>query len=351
MDGVITIIVGVVLGFHLCVLAKKSILHIGRPFSKTDWWLVNIVGTLATLGVLLVEWFCYWILLILFEDTHPILFFVRKGVFVPFFSLAISAPFGWIVRKRFLDCSDGYSSRLGGLCLAAIIGAICINAQWFLLPTLGNGVFKEYVQDSVIAWSVLALGTAVPLDVFCKSRTEIKEKKKLRFQDYAFPMLTILVISCFHFFGTWFGLDYLIFPFIVAVVFSGLTFILFYEILDFPSIKRFERQLRKCGEQGFTSREYTGSYHTIRFHIDGEYLEILESKNVIYYGDNGEEFDKWFSYQKQKLGKKMIDVRHILANRRKQQLAFLKSEAKIIADDPEKYSSEKKKEPKRKTDN
>lgn len=335
--------IGVLCGVLLFVYILKSKIVIGRPYSYMDWFVVNS-GTMALLIFLMIlEWSAYSAALSVWgneSDPNLLVFLLKKSCFVPLVSLIISCIWGKLCKKRYLFYAEGYSSWTAVCCLSAIVAMICLNVQWILLPDIDDIVLQDFMQDSVVAWALMVVGTFFSLGVGCAGRGSASPKTKVTLQGFVVPVLSVVVIGVLGFVASISQLSYLVPSSFVASIVTAFVCCLV-ELIRRPSIKRVVRRIHKANKRGYKSRKTCGEYKGIRFRIEGEWL-IIERDRLFKYRGGSEEFDRLFGYQRLRIGTRVEQAKKVLMNRHEGQVKFVKMESKRVLEFPEEYCREER---------
>ena len=327
--------IGVLCGILLFLYVLKSKIVIGRPYSYMDWLVVNSGTMVLLIFLMILEWSAYSAALSVWgdeSDSNLLVFLLKKSCFVPLVSLGISCAWGKLCKRRYLFYAEGYSSWTAVCSLSAIVATICLNVQWILLPDIDDVILQDFMQDSVVAWALMVVGTFFGLGVGCAGRGSASPKMKATLLGFTVPVLSAVAIGIFGFVASILHISFLIPSCFVAAIITAFIFCLA-ELIRRPSLKRVVRRIRKANKSGYKSRETYGEYKGIRFHIEGEWL-IIERDNLVKYRGANEEFDRLFGYQRLRIGTRVEQVKKILINRHEGQVKFVKTESKRALEFP-----------------
>lgn len=328
--------IGIVAGLLLCYYARNSKLVIGKPYSCSDWLVVNSIITMAFIFVMTLEWAIYSALLNNFGELGMIGYLIKKGCLIPFYSCALSFLWGKLVRWKFLDYAEDYSSTTARHCLSLMVAVVCLNIQLILLPGIEDSQQYDFMQDSVIAWALIGIGTIFSLGVGCEGRRNERKSKRVGLQGYGYPILTATGIGLFGLIASEIGLAPLIPSFMLSATVTSLILVTIVR-LQRTTLKRFMKQLRKANrQQGYTKRKLRGKYKNIQFCLDGEWLIIDRDDSVKYWGNN-KEFDDLFGGYKHRIGTQISIVASIITGRFGRQLKFIEKESKRAKLFPDEY--------------
>lgn len=332
---------GICLGVLLFVAIRKNKIVIGRPYSYSDWFTVNSGATALLLFLMILEWSAYSAALSTFgarAETSLLVFLLKKSCFVPLVSLAISYLWGKLAKKRHLFYAEGYSSWTAICCLSAIVATICFNVQWILLPGIDDTILQDFMQDSVVAWSLMVIGTFFGLGAGCAGRNNTASKRKVTLQGYVLPVVSAVSIGLLGFGASALHLAFLVPSCLIATIVAVFICCLV-EVIRRPTLRRVMKKIGKANKRGYKFRKMKGEFKGIRFRVEGEWL-ILERDNLIKYRGGNEVFDDLFGYQKLRVGTRIDKIKSVLINRHERQVEFISLENKRVLDFPEDYCCE-----------
>ena len=288
---------GVLFGLFLFYYFRKSEIVIGKPYTYMDWLGVILEIFVVFVFAMVIEWSAYSAALNTWGkacENNIIIFLMRKGGFVPLFSGGVSILWGWRIRKKYLDYAKGYSLKTAVHCLSIMVAILCLSLQLFFLPGIKEELVYNYIQDNIIAWALMVVGTIFCLGSGCDRRRDNPISFRNSFQGYILPILSAVTIGLFVIVATILNLAPMLFPFLIA--FAPTLFVCaLISVLCRPSYKRMIGQLKKAIKQGYKSRNVVGEFKGMRFRIEGEWLVIERCDYVKYRGKN-EEFDEYFGY-------------------------------------------------------